>query len=264
MFSKKIIALILAMVLALSLISCGADEVAAEPASSSASTSETSSVVEESTEPEEFTEPAEPEAEPEAPVEDDDPLAYIGLSRNELKQVYDELNDLLESDENPANSLDDYDVEAADAYEEDCTQSVADAHGISTDDVDAIFIQGVMGYFNPAPSDGYTILHGDLVDTTITGTTLVIKAKIQPSMNNKMTIDQNYYNVCDIIRNQGGDQYDEIQYWAVADMTDGSESKVVAFTVPKDMIQTIATKDFPDNTLGDYVDDLYILPSLQD
>lgn len=264
MSCKKMISLILAMTLALCLVSCGSTEPAPEPAASSTSTSEASSGAEESTVPDEADEPAESEAEPEAHVEDDDPLAYIGLSREEMKQVYDELNALVESDDNPANSLDNYDAEAADAYENECTKSVAEAHGISTDDVDAIFIQGVMGYFNPAPDEGYTLRHGEFLDATVTGTTLVIKAKIKPSMNNKLTISQNYYNVCDIIRDQGGDQFDEISYWAVADMTDGSEAKVVAFTVPKDVIQTIATKDFPDNTLGDYVDDLYILPSLRD
>lgn len=260
MSCKKLISMILSIAMALCLVSCGSTEPAPEPAASSTSTSEESTVAEESTEPEE---PAETEAASSVSVEDDDPLAYIGLSRDELKQIYDELNAMLESDENPALAAE-YDAEAADAYEANCTQSVADAHGISTDYVDAIFIQGVMGYFNPAPDEGYTLRHGEFLDATVTGTTLVIKAKIKPSMNNKLTISQNYYNVCDIIRDQGGDQFDEISYWAVADMTDGSEAKVVAFTVPNDVIQTIATKDFPDNTLGDYVDDLYVLPSLLD
>jgi len=92
---------------------------------------------------------------------------------------------------------------------------------------------------------------------------VVVKAKIEPQANNKMTIDQNYYNAADLIETQGFDKYDEIQYWAVADMTDGSESKVVAFTLDKDLIERVAAGFFPANTLGDYVTDLWILPSLE-
>ena len=59
-------------------------------------------------------------------------------------------------------------------------------------------------------------------------------------------------------------QYDEIQYWVVADMTDGSEQKVVSFTVPKATIDMVASAErFADNTLGDYVDELWIHQSLR-
>lgn len=92
---------------------------------------------------------------------------------------------------------------------------------------------------------------------------VVVKAKIEPQADNKMTVDQNYYNVADLIETQGFDKYDEIQYWAVADMADGSESKAVAFTLDKDLIGKIAAGSFPANTLGDYVTDLWILPSLE-
>ena len=78
-----------------------------------------------------------------------------------------------------------------------------------------------------------------------------------------MTIEQNYYNVCDLIKNQGLDAYDEVQYWAVADTTSGDEAKVISFTVPKSVIAKIASGNFPDNTLGDYVEDLWIHPSLK-
>ena len=92
---------------------------------------------------------------------------------------------------------------------------------------------------------------------------VVVKAKIDSQASNKMTIDQNYYTVVDLIQEQGFDKYDEIQYWAVADMADGSESKVISFTLDKDLISTIASGSFPANTLGDYVTDLWILPSLE-
>ena len=92
---------------------------------------------------------------------------------------------------------------------------------------------------------------------------VVVKAKIQPSYSNKTTIDQNYYSVCDLIRKNGFNQCSELQYWAVADMTDGSESKVISFTLNSNTIQDVYNENIIDNQLGDYVDDLYILPSLQ-
>lgn len=92
---------------------------------------------------------------------------------------------------------------------------------------------------------------------------VVVKAKIDSQASNKMTVDQNYYTVVDLIQEQGFDKYDEIQYWAVADMADGSESKVISFTLDKDLIGTIASGSFPANTLGEHVTDLWILPSLE-
>ena len=46
-------------------------------------------------------------------------------------------------------------------------------------------------------------------------------------------------------------------------MTDGSESKVISFTLNSNTIQGVYNENIIDNQLGDYVDDLYILPSLQ-
>ncbi len=101
-----------------------------------------------------------------------------------------------------------------------------------------------------------------MLNTTINDDTLVIKAKIESSYDNKATVDQNYYNIEDIIKNQGGDKYTEIQYWAVADMTDGSEQKVVSFTVSESVIKQIANNEIVTNQMGSYVDDLFIHASL--
>lgn len=104
---------------------------------------------------------------------------------------------------------------------------------------------------------------GDILDVTYNGTDLIVKQKISSQSSNKLTIDQNYYNACAIIRSLGGAEIRDLQYWAVADMRDGSEAKVISFTVPADTVKTIQTQQFPDNTLGNYVKDLWILPSLQ-
>lgn len=111
----------------------------------------------------------------------------------------------------------------------------------------------------------YSIPHGEVLDENVTGDTLIIKAKITPSFNNHSTISQNFFNLEDLIKNQGCSKYDEIQYWAVADMTDGSESKVISFTAPKSTIDGIKDGSIEAIAYLDeygYVTDVYILPSL--
>lgn len=104
---------------------------------------------------------------------------------------------------------------------------------------------------------------GDFLDfSNILAGVCVLKYKIAPSYSNNATIQQNYHTVERFIRNGPGDQFDEIQYWAVAEMADGSESKVISFTVSKGLIEKIAAREVPALTMGDHVDDLWVLPSL--
>lgn len=112
----------------------------------------------------------------------------------------------------------------------------------------------------------YTIKYGEFIESHETDDNgIVIKAKIKPNATNKLTIDQNGYNVEDLIKNQGCDKFDKIDYWAVADMEDGSESKVVAFTIDSKVIQGIKDGNIVANEIIDtYADDVYILPSLQE
>lgn len=113
----------------------------------------------------------------------------------------------------------------------------------------------------------YTVPHGEVLDVYETDERLVIKTKITSSFSNHATISQNFQNLEDLIVNQGCSKYSEIQYWAVADMTDGTESKVVAFTAPESTI-----KGIKDGSIGaiayldeyGYLEDVYILPSLKE
>lgn len=118
-----------------------------------------------------------------------------------------------------------------------------------------------------AEVNGYYVKFGTILDANpeggVDGTTLVIKAKIDSQINNDTTINQNYYNVEDIVKNQNGTNFECIDYWAVADMADGSESKVMAFTIDVDTIKGLADGTILPNQLGDYADDLYIHPSLK-
>lgn len=119
----------------------------------------------------------------------------------------------------------------------------------------------------PAESSDNRIKFGELLDiteNTIEGKNIcVLKVKIESSLTKGMTVDQNYHNIEQFVKEAGGDKYDSIDYWAVADMENGSESKVVSFTVPKDTIDKIKSGDLVATQLKDYVEDLYILPSLQ-
>lgn len=86
--------------------------------------------------------------------------------------------------------------------------------------------------------------------------------------SNKQTINQNYENIEKIVRSDMFKEYyhdtiKSIDYWAVADMSNGSEGKVIAFIVSDNMIENILTNDyFYTSSYEDYVQDLWIHPSL--
>lgn len=191
--------------------------------------------------------------------------------------VYEYLNNLLTSSENPANQLignENMEVnseewkkavsewqERCQEYEDKVINETAEKFEITSKEVEQIFLNKVLT--ESSDSADIKILHGDLLNVTNTDSNgIVINVKITSSYSNKATIDQNYFNVEDFIKNQSGNQYDSIDYWAVADMADGSEQKVVSFVVDKDTIQKIYDGQIVATQYGDYVKDLYILPSL--
>lgn len=108
----------------------------------------------------------------------------------------------------------------------------------------------------------FNIKHGEFLSANINDDILVIKAKIKPNLTNNLTISQNEFNIEDIVKNQGGDKFNEIQYWAVADMNDGSESKVISFTLNKNLINNVKSGSTLANQIIDQADDVWILPSL--
>lgn len=112
-------------------------------------------------------------------------------------------------------------------------------------------------------TSNYKAKFGQILEANQLNNKLTIKFKISPSATNKLTIDQNGFNVEDLITNQGADKYDSISYWAVADMTDGSESKVIAYTLNKDLIQKIKDKKVFGQQIANIADDVWILPSLK-
>lgn len=114
------------------------------------------------------------------------------------------------------------------------------------------------------PADGPAVKYGELLelnDNREEKGVVVVKAKISPSTTNDLTVAQNFHNVVDLVENQGFDNC-ELQYWAVADMADGSEDKAISFTVPQDVVEQVAAGDVAASELPDLVADLWILPSL--
>ena len=211
---------------------------------------------------------AEPEAEPaeEPAAADPNELAegnpLKGIADTEtMRDVYDTVDDKMISSEELASETD---PDRIAELEDEILNEVAEEYGLSYEDVRNIYMYGGIGG-NLYNFDLSTLkmTNGQLVDATINGTTLVVKAKIQPSYSNQATIDQNYFNVTDIVQNQGADVFREIQYWAVADMTDGSEGKVIQFTAGRELIRHIKEDGLLGSMIAEYVEDLWILPSLQ-
>lgn len=193
----------------------------------------------------------------------ENPLEYIDLSREEMRVAYNELDAALnESYTNgPAATAS---IEEIEQIENEIIQQVADVHGITAQEMEDIFAYALYGYLydiDPTALDASLV---ELLDVTISGTTMVVKAKIPSSSTNGQVPLRAYTTVCDLICKQGCDVLDEIQFWAVADMTDGSESKVISFTVPGDVIKVVASEDpaMYYQTLGNYVEDLWLHPSL--
>lgn len=186
-------------------------------------------------------------------------VAALGLSNSTMLDIYNYYEKAFET------YPEDFDEGLE--YEEQVTKEVSEKYGISGEQADLVYGYVMMNYEKVA-NDGedseteYTIQFGELLSVIKNGSIAVVKAKIGPSGSNDLTIKQNYFNICDMIKNQGLNIFDEVQYWAVADMTDGSEGKVISFTVPKRVIDLVSENQIPENKLGEYVDDLWILPSL--
>lgn len=92
---------------------------------------------------------------------------------------------------------------------------------------------------------------------------VVIKVKIHSSYSNQATIHQNYYNIEQLAEEGWYSDVVELQYWAVADMDDGSESKVISFTVPRTALDKLTSGAISGYSLGSYVTDLWVHPSLK-
>lgn len=161
------------------------------------------------------------------------------------------------------------DIAAEDEYEAQVSQDIADKYGIEVDAADSVYYYVMANYDDLMTNKGANVSnlelnYNELLDVTTNGGTIVIKVKVSPSMNNSLTVKGCGFDVYEAIQDYGLDQYDEIQYWGVADMTDGTEQKVISFTVSKDLIEKIANGSVLENQVVQNASDVWVHQSLAD
>ena len=185
----------------------------------------------------------------------------LGLDNSTMLSIYQDYQTAWESSpEDPIAKRD---------YEAQVDEEIAEKYGISTDDASHVYMYVLGNYDKIAAENGASdtseiqLHYGDLLSTTVNGTTIVLKAKITSSLTKKMTVASCFYDVYDAVEKYGLDQYDELQYWAVADMTDGSEQKVISFTVSHDTLEKIANGAIVEGQLQSYSTDVWLSPALQ-
>lgn len=111
------------------------------------------------------------------------------------------------------------------------------------------------------------VKHGELlslIDGTSSGRQAeeicVLKVK-QKDISTALTIqNQAFDNVINFIKKDGS-KYNEIQYWAVADIN-GTESKVISFTLNKDLISKINNNEIKLSDMKENVSDFWIYPNI--
>ena len=146
------------------------------------------------------------------------------------------------------------------------TEAPADSEEESTADTpeDFVFDFSSDMAFGEVDTGSLQLQHGELLSVFYNDGVVVVKAKIQPNLTNQMTIDQNFFNVGDLIKKHGFNTCEELQYWAVADMTSGDEVKVISFDLDKSTIDSLYSEKIFESQLKDYVDNLFIHNSLLD
>lgn len=258
---KKLMVLLCGIMLGVT--ACGGSSSSgSEPAAAEAPAEAEAAEEEQAEEPE-----AEPAEEPAAAdpneLADGNPLKGIADAET-MRDVYDAVEAKFNEAYADGDLATETDPDKISEMEDELINEVAEEFEMSYEDVRNIYMYGgIGGNLYNFDLSALKMSNGDLLDATINGTSLIVKAKIQPSYSNQATIDQNYFNVTDLVQDQGADVFREIQYWAVADMTNGSEGKVIQFTCKRDLIKHIKEDGLLGGMIADYVEDLWILPSLQ-
>ena len=90
-----------------------------------------------------------------------------------------------------------------------------------------------------------------------------LKVKIQAKRTKDQTVEQNYYNIIQFVKNNP-DKYDVIHYEGVAENSGGEEVKAVTFDVSKELIQSIQSGTVEAKDIPEKAENLYILYTLTD
>lgn len=108
----------------------------------------------------------------------------------------------------------------------------------------------------------FKIQNGEFLEANREGDNLVIKTKIENNNTYKTTINKSELNIEDIIKNQGGDEFKEIQYIALAKTQSGNTDKIISFTINQDTINRIKTGDLKANQIIENAINTWISPNL--
>lgn len=264
---KRMYALAALTVIASMMVGCGASS----SKSTEAATESTESVAEVTESTEADTESVDESATEVSDDEEWSEVTALGLDADTMLAIYNDYETAWETSPD-ATHEGEYtveDIEAEDAYEAQVSQDIGDKYGISADAADQVYFYVIANYDNLMADKGadtanIQLNYNDLLDVTTTGGRIVIKAKVSPNMTVELMRNGCFFDVYEAIQEYGLEQYDEIQYWAVADMTDGSEQKVISYTVTKDVMEKVADGSIVENKLIDNATDVWLAPAMQD
>ena len=170
-------------------------------------------------------------------------------------------------------SLVPYDItrEEEDRHDARICKQAADRYGVTQDQVVLVhgfvsmnydIVNSAAGYDTTTAED-LTVPYGDVLKCHAYGSVLDIGVKISGLLTDSTTINQNYYNIADLILKQGADAYTTIYYAGYMPAQGGGNAVVISFTVPAHVIDSIKNRTVMEVELPDYVEDLWIHPQLK-
>jgi len=170
-------------------------------------------------------------------------------------------------------SLVPYDItrEEEDRHGARIEKQAADRYGVTQDQVVLVYgfvsmnydiVNSAAGYDTTTAKD-LTVPYGDVLKCHAYGSVLDIGVKISGLLTDSTTINQNYYNIADLILKQGADAYTTIYYAGYMPAQGGGNAVVISFTVPAHVIDSIKNRTVMEVELPDYVEDLWIHPQLK-
>lgn len=116
-------------------------------------------------------------------------------------------------------------------------------------------------HYGSVDPQGIRLRFGEVGEINQLGDSVTIQAIIKPNLTNKMTIEQNYTNVEQLIKKNGFDTCDSIRYWAVIEDNDIT-AKIIQFDLSKNVIDMIYSEKIFGSQIADYATDLWIVPAL--
>ncbi|MCD8317163.1 MAG: hypothetical protein LUB61_07175, partial [Eggerthellaceae bacterium] len=107
----------------------------------------------------------------------------------------------------------------------------------------------------PTDISEYTLEYGKILDIIEVDDTLDITALVEYNESQAFTVEQNYDNIYNLIKDQGASDYNEINYTAVIEEY-GQYEPVVSFTITKHNIERVAQGHIDKNLIVDVLSDI--------